>query len=69
MFSFFPIFAWYLQDNTDRSINIGFLREPNDSDFVDGIVIGCSRSEENQEIKDQGYANSHSLILFLSANF
>jgi hypothetical protein len=68
MFSFFPVFAWFIQNISDYNINIGFLREPNDSDFSDGIVIGCSRSEENQEIKDQGFENEYRLRIDFTYN-
>ena len=62
MFSFFPVFAWYIQDGyPDQQIRIGFLRDPADSDLSDGICIACNRNEETEEIKDQGFKTEYRL--------
>ena len=55
MHSFFPVFAYNVQQVTDDTVVIGTVREPQDIDFSDGKILATSRVEETQSIKDQGF--------------
>lgn len=66
MHSFFPIFAYHLQNQTQEPVRIGILKSLADADLADGLCIVAYRNEETQSIRDQGYASQYRLKIEFS---
>lgn len=61
MHSFFPVFAYHLQNQTTEPVRIGIMPSLADADLSDGLCIAAYRNEETQSIKDQGYETQYRL--------
>lgn len=62
MHSFFPVFAYHLQNQTSEQVSIGIMTSLADADLSDnGLYIAAYRNEETQSIKDQGYESQYRL--------
>jgi hypothetical protein len=58
---FFPIFAYFLTNQTTEPILIGALRDPTDADLADGLAIAVYKNSETETILDQGYEGQYRL--------
>lgn len=62
MYSYFPVFAYYLQDAyTDEPVRVGILRDVADADLVDGLAVQTYRNSEEQQIVHQGFGSQYRL--------
>lgn len=61
MDSFFPVFAYAVQQLTTETVRIGILRKLAEIDLSSGLYIGTYRNEETQTIKDQGFEDQFRL--------
>ena len=61
MYSYFPVFAYYLQDAITDPVRVGILRDLADADVVDGLAITVYKNEETQQITHQGYGAQYRL--------
>ena len=68
MHSYFPIWAHNVQQATTETIVIGTVREPQDVDFHNGLLLATSRVEESQSIKDQGFKSEYRLRIDFTYN-
>lgn len=62
MHSFFPVFAYHLQNQVTEEVRIGVLKSLADAALSDnGVCIATYRNEETQSIQDQGYGSQYRL--------
>lgn len=62
MYSYFSVFAYYLQDAyTAEPIRVGLLRDLADADLVDGLAVVCYRNSEEQQVTHQGFGSQYRL--------
>ena len=61
MYSYFPVFAYYLQDALTEPVRVGLLRDLADADLVDGLAVQVYRNSEEMEIVDQGFEDQYRL--------
>lgn len=61
MYSFFPVFSYFLQDVLTEPVRVGILRDLADADLVDGLAVQVYRQSEEMEIVDQGFEDQYRL--------
>ncbi|HNR57122.1 MAG TPA: hypothetical protein PKJ51_01575 [Methanothrix sp.] len=61
MYSFFPVFSYFLQDAITEPVRVGILRDLADADLVDGLAVQVYRQSEEMEIVDQGFEDQYRL--------
>ena len=61
MYSFFPVFSYYLQDVLTEPVRVGLLRDLADADLVNGLAVQTYRISEDMEVVDQGFEDQFRL--------